>query len=782
MTQKTVVKPHKESIFDVGRLSEYIDRICSGFPHLDKERLLKSTLSKLRKDVVTAEEITRAVYMSAVELIDKGTDSEGKPDGTHPDYTFVAARAYLTKLYKSAGFHRGYKADRDNLYGSFLDLIKDLVDKDIYREDLLKAYSEEDIKELGKVIDPEKDKLFTYLGILTLDERYLTKDLEGNTQELPQERLMIVAMQLMVNEPKEKRIELVKEAYWALSNLYMTVATPTLSNSGKKRGGQLSSCFVDTVDDSLEGIYNSNTDVARLSKMGGGIGVYMGKVRSLGSSIRGHKGASSGVIPWIRQLNNTAVSVDQLGVRTGAITVYLDVWHKDIFDFLDLRLNNGDARRRATDIFTGICIPDLFMEKLMEVDENGRSVGKWYLFDPHEIRSVMGWSLEDFYDEEKGNGTFRKKYQELIDHPLISKTEVRAMDIMVRVMQSQLETGTPFMFYRDTVNRFNPNKHKGMIYCSNLCTEIAQNMSPTTIESETLETIDGEVKIVTVKKPGDFVVCNLSSINLARAVEDDVLERLINIEVRMLDNVIDINDIDVLQAKHSNKLYRSIGLGTFGLHHLLAKKRIEWGSEEAIEFNDILYEKINYYAIKASMELAKEKGAYPLFEGSDWHTGAYFDLRGYTTSNSKAGLDWDSLRKDVAKYGVRNGYIMAIAPNATTSIIAGSTASTDPIYQVVTYEEKSSYKVANPAPDLNITTAKYYKPAVAYDQHKSIAMAAVRQRHIDQAQSFNFYVTPNIKAKELLDLHMDAWKSGLKTTYYIRSRSLTVEECEWCAS
>src|SRR5699024_7360873 len=317
----------------------------------------------------------------------------------------------------------------------------------------------------------------------------LAKDRDNNTLELPQERFMVVSMWLM-KEEKEDKLDKVKEAYWALSNLYMTVATPTMNNAGKTHG-QLSSCFIDTMDDNLESIYGVNTDTAKLSKNGGGVGVYVGKVRGRGSSIKGFKGMSSGVVPWIRQLNNTAVSVDQLGQRKGAVAIYLDVFHKDIEPFLDLKLNNGDERQRAHDIFTGVNIPDLFMEKLQEKDENGKSVGEWHLFCPHQVKEIMGWKdekgnalgLEDFYDE-KDQKYFKDKYEEAVNNPELPRKTVKAMDIMKRIMVSQLETGTPYMFYRDEVNRKNANKHvrgRGLtsVYCSNLCTEITQNMSAT---------------------------------------------------------------------------------------------------------------------------------------------------------------------------------------------------------------------------------------------------------------------------------------------------------------
>ena len=328
-------------------------------------------------------------------------------------------------------------------------------------------------------------------------------------------------------------------------------------------------------------------------------------------------------MPWIRLINDTAVSVDQLGQRQGAIAIYLDLFHKDIMNgFLDLKTNNGDERRKAHDIFTGVTVPDLFMETLQKVDENGRSIGMWHTFCPHEVKQIMGWKdengnplgLEDYYDENDKK-YFTEKYNEAVSHPLLPRKTYRAMDIMARIMVAQLETGTPYMFYRDEVNRQNPNKHvigegRTSIYCSNLCTEIAQNMSATTIVNEYE---DEEGNMVIVRKPGDFVVCNLSSINLARAVQDDVLERLIPIQMRMLDNVIDLNTIAVGQAEKTNKKYRAVGLGTFGFHHLLALKGIHWESEEAVQFTDSLYEEIAFYTIQSSMELASEKGAYSQF-------------------------------------------------------------------------------------------------------------------------------------------------------------------------
>ncbi|MCG7334949.1 ribonucleoside-diphosphate reductase subunit alpha [Sporosarcina sp. ACRSM] len=674
-------------------------------------------------------------------------------------WTFVAARIHLRDVYNRQEQLRGAK-----VYTDFADNVARLVEQGLYTPVLTEKYSRTDLEALGNLLDPERDKLFTYIGLKTLMDRYVAINFTKQSVELPQERWLIIAMTLMQDET-ENRLEKVAESYWAMSNLYMTVATPTLANAGKPHG-QLSSCFIDTVDDSLQGIYDSNTDVANLSKYGGGIGVYMGKVRSRGSSIRGFKGASSGVLPWIKQLNNTAVSVDQLGQRQGAIAVYLDVWHKDIFTFLDLKLNNGDERLRAHDIFTGVCLPDIYMEQV-------EARGEWHLFDPHEVRTVMGYSLEDFYDETKGKGSFREKYEECVNNPELSRETVPAIDIMKRIMRSQLETGVPFMFYRDEVNRANANKHEGMIYSSNLCSEIMQNMSATQFESVTLE----DDIVVSRSKPGDFVVCNLSSINLGRAVPEDALERLISIQVRMLDNVIDLNKIPVVQAQRTNSRYRGIGLGTFGWHHLLALKNIQWESDEAVDYADKLYEKIAYLTIKASAELAKEKGAYPLFEGSEWQSGAYFEHKGYESE------EWLALRAEVAENGMRNGYLMAVAPNSSTSVIAGSTASIDPIFKPFYHEEKKDYKLPVVAPDLNHRTYDVYRrSAYIVDQRWSVKQNAARQRHIDQSISFNLYVPNNIRASVLLNLHIQAWKSGMKTTYYTRSTAADIEECEWCHS
>src|SRR5690554_3407523 len=755
--------------FDRARLERSIDAIHAEFPQLDVADYKRSVFGFVeRKATVNADDLVDHLIREA----------EARVDLTAPEWEHFAARIYLHRLYKRASRNRFYDAAQK--YGSYVGLQESLADRNIYSNDILRAYSKEELEQAGRMIDPGRDRLFTYNGLYLLATRYLATDNARNVYELPQERWLTIALYLMQNEGgtgqggRERRMQLVGEAYWALSNLYMTVATPTLQNAGKV-GGQLSSCFIDTVEDSLQGIYDSNTDIARVSKGGGGVGAYLGYVRAAGAPIRGVPNASGGVVPWIKQLNNTAVSVDQLGQRKGAVAVYLDIWHRDIEAFLDLRLNNGDQRLRAHDVFTAVCNPDLFMEAV-------ERRGDWYLFDPHEVHRIKGWYLQDFFDEKKGAGSFREKYAEVVADERISRRTMKAIDIFKRIMLSQLETGNPFMFYRDEVNRKNPNKHAGMVYSSNLCTEILQNMSPTTLMQEI---ISGN-QIVTTRQAGDFVVCNLSSINLGRAIvpQDgqgdlitDVLERLIPIQVRMLDNVIDLNDLPVPQATITNRKYRAIGLGTFGWHHLLAQKGVDWNSVEAEDYSDTLYERINFLTVQASMALAKEKGTYPVFPGSDWHNGAYFRDRDYTSPQ------WLDLSAQVAVNGVRNGWLLAVAPNMSTAQIAGFTASIDPIYSAFYYEEKKDYRRPVAAPGLSLDTWPYYeKGGYKVDQFASVRQNARRQRHVDQSISFNHYVPSTIRASTLLELHMTAWRERLKTTYYVRSNDIDIAECEWCSS
>jgi len=649
---------------------------------------------------------------------------------------------------------------------TFYRKVKYMTEEGLYGDYILQNYSEEEINEAATFIDSERNKLLNYSGLDLLLKRYVIKNYSGKVIERVQEMFLGIALHLAMPE-KEDRLMWVRRIYDLLSKLEVTMATPTLSNS-RKPSHQLSSCFIDTIPDSLDGIYRSLDNFSQVSKFGGGMGMYFGKVRATGGNIRGFKGVAGGVIRWMRLVNDTAVAVDQLGMRQGAVAVYLDVWHKDLPEFLQLRTNNGDDRMKAHDIFPAICYPDLFW-KMAEEDMNQN----WSLFCPNEIMRIKGYCLEDCYGEE-----WERKYLDCVNDQRLSRRVISIKDIVRLILRSAVETGTPFTFNRDTVNRANPNGHKGMIYCSNLCTEIAQNMAPIETVSKEVETKDGDTVVVTTTRPGEFVVCNLASLSLGRLPledEEKMREKVATV-VRALDNVINLNFYPVPYAQLTNQRYRSIGLGISGYHHALAKRRIKWESEEHLEFMDKVFETINRAAILASSNLAKEKGSYQFFEGSDWQTGVYFDKRGYDSA------EWQDVRKTVALQGMRNAYLLAVAPTSSTSIIAGTTAGLDPIMKRFFLEEKKGSMLPRVAPELSDETYWMYKSAYLINQKWSVRASGVRQRHIDQAQSMNLYITNDFTMRQILDLYLLAWKEGVKTIYYVRSKSLEVEECESCSS
>ncbi|MGP1549652.1 MAG: ribonucleoside-diphosphate reductase subunit alpha [Prevotella fusca] len=650
---------------------------------------------------------------------------------------------------------------------TFYRKVKYMTEEGLYGDYILQNYSEEEINEAATFIDSERNKLLNYSGLDLLLKRYVIKNYSGKVIERVQEMFLGIALHLAMPEQKDSRLMWVRRIYDLLSQLEVTMATPTLSNA-RKPSHQLSSCFIDTVPDSLDGIYRSLDNFSQVSKFGGGMGMYFGKVRATGGNIRGFKGVAGGVIRWMRLVNDTAVAVDQLGMRQGAVAVYLDVWHKDLPEFLQLRTNNGDDRMKAHDIFPAISYPDLFW-KMAEEDLNQN----WSLFCPNEIMRIKGYCLEDCYGEE-----WERKYLDCVNDQRLSRRVISIKDIVRLVLRSAVETGTPFTFNRDTVNRANPNGHKGIIYCSNLCTEIAQNMAPIETVSKEVETKDGDTVVVTTTRPGEFVVCNLASLSLGRLPledEEKMKEKVVTV-VRALDNVINLNFYPVPYAQLTNQRYRSIGLGVSGYHHALAKRRIKWESEEHLQFMDKVFETINRAAILASSDLAKEKGSYQFFEGSDWQTGAYFDKRGYDSA------EWQDVRKIVALQGMRNAYLLAVAPTSSTSIIAGTTAGLDPIMKRFFLEEKKGSMLPRVAPELSDETYWMYKSAYLINQKWSVRASGVRQRHIDQAQSMNLYITNDFTMRQILDLYLLAWKDGVKTIYYVRSKSLEVEECESCAS
>lgn len=713
------------------------------------ERLFRKFLSFVKPSSTLNEKVELLIKASS-ELTSK----------ENPNWEYISARIYAYKIHKEISNY-----EKEWHIVDFKSKIQVLTKANLYGEYILEKYSSDDIDELEKYIDNSRDELFTYSSLDLVYKRYLICDSHKKVIETMQEMFMGIAMHLAI--PEKDRVSFAKKVYDVLSNLKATVATPTMSNA-RKPFHQLSSCFIDTVPDTLKGIYRSIDNFAQVSKHGGGMGLYFGKVRANGSDIRGFKGVAGGVIRWIKLANDTAVAVDQLGVRQGSCAVYLDVWHRDIPEFLNLRTNNGDDRMKAHDVFPAICFPNLFWRLAKEnINSN------WYLFCPHEVKDVMGFCLEDFYGEE-----WEEKYRLCIKEPRLDKRVLTVKDLVKLILKSQVETGTPFIFNRDNANNANPNSHKGMIYSSNLCTEIMQNMKEILDVEDKILQIDGEDHVVTDVKAGDFVVCNLASLVLGNIdlKNDEEIEFVVSTMIRALDNVIDLNYYPTPFAKITNAKYRAIGLGTSGYHHALVKNKIMWQTEEHLEFMDKVYEKINYFAIKESSKIAEEKGSYKYFEGSEWQNGKYFEKREY---NSK---EWIELKEKVAKSGLRNAYLLAVAPTGSTSIIAGTTAGVDPVMMRYFLEEKKGSIIPRVAPDLTPETFWLYENAHEVDQTWSIKAGGVRQRHIDQGQSLNLYITTDYKMSQILNLLILSCEVGLKSIYYIRSKSLDIEECDSCSA
>lgn len=733
------------------RLIPLFKQIRRDFP--DPLYSLSTLLAKYRtliKEDMDHDYAYQMLIRACVELVSREA----------PKWEFIAARFLSWQIDQSVDA----RMEQLDIH-CFYDKLRYLTNEGLYGAYILEHYTRAQIKELEAYLDPSRDQLFTYSGLDLLAQRYLIRDHAHHLLEKTQEMFMGIAMHLSMEETQ--KVRRAKELYDVLSTLKVTMATPTMSNA-RKPFHQMSSCFIDTVPDSLSGIYRSIDSFARVSKFGGGMGLYFGKVRASGSDIRGYKGAAGGVIRWIRLVNDTAVAVDQLGVRSGAAAVYLDAWHRDLLEFLQLRTNNGDERMKAHDIFPAICYPDLFYKLAKE-----NLHAPWYLMCPHEIEQVKGYCLEDFYGEE-----WEKRYLDCVQDERIRKRVLPIKEVIRLIIKSAVETGTPFAFNRDHVNRMNPNKHAGIIYCSNLCTEIAQNMSAMEeLESETIE-IDGEAIVIERHKAGDFVVCNLASLILPNidTEDEEQLRQVIDITVRALDNVIDHNFYPIPYAKITNQRCRAIGLGTSGYHHWLVRHGIAFESEEHLQAVDRLYERINYHALQASCALAKEKGCYRFFAGSDYDNGDYFRLRGYESE------EWQQLADEIHTYGLRNAYLLAIAPTSSTSIIAGTSAAVDPIMNKFFMEEKKGMMITRVAPDLSPQTFWLYKNAHLIDQSWVVRAAGIRQRHIDQAQSVNLYITNEFTFKGLLNLYIQAWENGVKTIYYVRSKSLEIEECESCSA
>lgn len=676
------------------------------------------------------------------------------------DWTYLAGKLLMRKTQEGVFKNRGFS------YGNFYETIKKMVELGVY-DSRLKEYGEEEIRELEKEIDISRDMIYDYAGANMFVNRYLLK-YSGKIFELPQEVFMCIAMLLAINE--ENRVLVAKNFYNALSLKKISLATPILANL-RVPNGNLSSCFITAMDDNIESIFYNIDTIAKISKNGGGAGLNISRIRAKNSMVNGYHNASGGVIPWIKIINDTAVAVNQQGRRAGAVTVALDSWHLDIESFLELQTENGDQRGKAYDIYPQVVVSDLFMER---VEKNL----EWTLLDPYEIRMKYGVEMCELYGEE-----FEKKYLEIEkDRDITLKKIVKARELFKEIMKTQIETGMPYIFFKDRANLMNHNSHVGMIGNGNLCMESFSNFSPSRDFKESIDENSGVRKV----NLGEVHTCNLVSLNLAE-IEREELEKNVNIAVRILDNTIDLTKTPIKESDKHNRNYRAIGVGTMGLADYLAREYMIY--EESILEIDELFEEIALYSLKSSALLAKERGSYPMFKGSQWDRGVFFQKdENWYLENSKYSQKWKEVFELVKEYGIRNGELTAVAPNTSTSLLMGSTASVNPTFSRF-YIEKNQ-KGAVPRVVKYLKDRSWFYPEFKnVDPQTYVKIMGRIGKWTTQGVSMEliFDLNKNIRAKDIYDTFMTAWKEGCKSVYYIRTiqKSTNImnekEECESCS-
>ena len=756
---------------DIDKVAMLINDACEGLEAVSMNEVLEEALKNLY-DGVSLADMRTSLVMSARTKVEK-----------EPNYSFVTARILMDQIRSEALGFLGVadEATYDEMENHYPKALNAYIDKGIELDILDPVLKTFDLDKMGAAIDHTRDNQFTYLGLQTLYDRYFIHS-DDVRYELPQVFFMRVAMGLAVEE--ENREDRAIEFYKLLSSFDYMSSTPTLFNSGTKRP-QLSSCYLTTIPDDLDGIFGAMKDNALLSKWAGGLGNDWTSVRAMNSYIKGTNGKSQGVVPFLKVANDTAVAVNQGGKRKGAMCAYLETWHLDIEEFLELRKNTGDERRRTHDMNTANWVPDLFMKRV----EQGKN---WTLFSPGEtpeLHDLIGKDFEEKYEEYERKAAAGEMDQH---------KSLPAKELWRKMLTMLFETGHPWITFKDACNLRSPQQHAGVIHSSNLCTEITLNTSA-----------------------DEIAVCNLGSVNLARHMKDGKLDQekikqTVSTAIRMLDNVININYYSVETAKNSSLKHRPIGLGMMGFQDALYVQDIAYCSDEAVEFADKSMELISYYAIHASTELSKERGSYKSYEGSLWSKGILpkdsieilAENRGneYINIDRSETLDWDTLRKKVIADGMRNSNVMAIAPTATISNITGVTQSVEPTYQNLYVKSNLSgeFTIVNPhlvnkLKDLNlwddvmINDLKYfegslteisripddiktiYSTAFEVEPRYIVEAASRRQKWIDQGQSLNLYIG-NADGKKLDITYRMAWYSGLKTTYYLRSIAATSTE------
>ncbi|MCH2177232.1 MAG: ribonucleoside-diphosphate reductase subunit alpha [Mariniblastus sp.] len=753
--------------FDFARLRKQVAKACEGLEEDCNAEILFAEVEKQFFNGITPNEISRAMVLAARSRIEND-----------PKYDKVAGRLVLNIIYRES---LGKSTSDDNLAQLYSDKFAGFIHEGIAAGRISPELAKFDLLKLAKAIAPDRDALFPYLGLQTIYDRYLLH-IDGRRIEAPQYFWMRVAMGLSIREG-EQRSDRAIEFYNMLSSFRFTSATPTLFNSGTLHP-QLSSCYLSTVSDDLDNIFKLISDNAKLSKWAGGLGNDWTNIRATNAHIKGTNGQSQGVIPFLKVVSDTAVAVNQGGKRKGAVCSYLETWHMDVEEFLDLRKNTGDDRRRTHDMHTANWIPDLFMKRVVQERD-------WTMFSPDEtpdLHDLVGKAFEEryeYYEEEARNGRIK-----------LHRT-IPAVDLWRKMLTRVFETGHPWITFKDPSNIRSPQDHCGVVHSSNLCTEILLNTSDT-----------------------ETAVCNLGSINMLNHVTDgkfdvDKIEETVSTAIRMLDNVIDINYYPTQEAKHSNHKHRPIGLGLMGFQDALAACGISYASKEAVEFADHSMEAISYHAIMASSRLAAERGSYSTYEGSKWDRGMLpidtIDLleeqRGMSVEMDKSmTMDWDVVRNQVAKDGMRNSNVMAIAPTATISTIIGVTQSIEPTYKHLFVKSNLSgefvqvnIKLINELKERNLwsdemlETIKYYdgslgevpglpediktRYATAFEIEPKwiIECASRRQKWIDMGQSLNLYIEEP-SGRKLDEMYRLAWMAGLKTTYYLRSLGATQVE------
>lgn len=746
----------EKEYFDIEKVKNTYKRVSFWLARICKFEELESSLNKYLVDGIKTKDILKMMIKSAIDLITIENTS----------WQYIAGRLMTIDLYKAASKNRNISINDIYKPSSYIALFDEYIQAWLYYKDFYKYYTQEDIKEAGKKLKRETDFTYNYTTLLMYKKRYLLNP-NQIIKELPQEMYMSAALFLAIPEKKETRLELAFKIYEYCSKAMISLPTPTLLNA-RTNYHQLSSCFKLNIDDDLRAIYHGVENMAQISKFWGGIGVYLWNIRAKWSSIRGTKWASGWVNPWIKVINDTAIAVNQLWARAGAISVTLDMWHRDIYDFLDLQTETWDIRRKAFDVFPAVSIPDLFMKRV----ENNED---WTLFDPKEVRDVTGKILQDcFWDE------FEKFYRECENNPKIQGTEkINAKELFKKFLKSTVETGMPYVFYRDTVNALNPNKHVWNIYSTQLCTEICQNTSPAKFIEETIE--DG---VITIKyTPWDTVVCNLASINIAKVNDNESIQKVIPIVMKLLDNVIELNYYPIKEAELTAKKYRSVGLWYLWLAEYLAVNKIAYDSPEAREIVDKMMEKFAYETFKVSHKLAQERGKYELFDGSEYSKWIVLGKdREWFKKYSKTDCDWKTLLSDIQKDGLRFAYHIAPAPNTSTAGVIGTTAALLPIYKKYFVETNSVAPSVVVAPNLNADNFWYYKEYVHMNMNDVIDMIGIIYKWVDQSISFEWIINPaKVSPRELYDYYLKAHKQWIKTVYYVRSMSLDVKECVSCS-